>query len=118
MKNTNAKHHFYLEKTSMKFKKLLSSPKIIGVIREMEHWIGMRIAPLELTNLNEYSSTLLQRIGKNYQSHQKKSNFICVYSSASAYNLTHNEIAANIEKHQKISELRWNDDLIEYICNH
>jgi hypothetical protein len=71
-----------------------------------------------LTNLNEYSSTLLQRIGKNYQSHQKKSNFICVYSSASAYNLTHNEIAANIEKHQKISELRWNDDLIEYICNH
>jgi hypothetical protein len=71
-----------------------------------------------LTNLNEYSSTLLQRIGKNYQSHQKKSNFICVYSSASAYNLTHNEISANIEKHQKISELRWNDELIEYICNH
>jgi hypothetical protein len=71
-----------------------------------------------LTNLNEYSSTLSQRIGKNYQSHQKKSNFVCVYSSASAYNLTHNEISANIEKHQKISELRWNDNLIEYICNH
>ena len=72
-----------------------------------------------IDNLNEYSSTLLQRIGKNYQPHQtKKSNFICVSSSASAYNLTHNEISANIEKHQKISELRWNDNLIEYICNH
>ena len=115
---TNAKHHFSFQKTSMKFKKLLSSPKIIGAIREMEHWIGMRIAPLELTNLNEYSSTLLQRIGKNYQSHQKKSNFICVYSSANAYNLTHNEVSANIEKCQKLSEARWNDQLIEYICNH
>jgi hypothetical protein len=115
---TNAKHHFSFQKTSMKFKKLLSSPKIIGAIREMEHWIGMRIAPLELTNLNEYSSTLLQRIGKNYQSHQKKSNFICVSSCANAYNLTHNEISANIEKHQKLSEARWNDQLIEYICNH
>jgi hypothetical protein len=71
-----------------------------------------------LTNLNEYSSNLIRHIGRNYQSQQKKSNFICVYSSANAYNLTHNEISANIEKHQKISELRWNDNLIEYICNH
>jgi hypothetical protein len=115
---TNARHHFSFQKTSMKFKKLLSSPKIIGVIREIEHWIGMRIAPIELINLNEYSSTLSQRIGKNYQSQTKKSNFVCVSSSASAYNLTHNEISANIEKHQKLSEARWNDNLIEYICNH
>jgi hypothetical protein len=71
-----------------------------------------------LINLNEYSSTLLQRIGKNYQSHQKKSNFVCVSSSANAYNLTHNEVAYNIEKCQKLSEARWNDNLIEYICNH
>jgi hypothetical protein len=70
-----------------------------------------------LQNLNEYSSRLLLRLGKNYQSHQKKSNFVCVYSSANAYNLTHNEISANIEKYQKISEARWNDNLIEYICN-
>jgi hypothetical protein len=70
-----------------------------------------------LTNLNEYSSTLLQRIGKNYQAPQKKSNFVCVYSSANAYNLTHNEVAANIEKCHKLSEARWNDNLIEYICN-
>ena len=38
--------------------------------------------------------------------------------SANAYKLTHNEIAANIEKCQKLSEARWNDQLIEYICNH
>ena len=115
---TNVRHHFSFQKISMKFKKLLSSPKIIGVIREMEHWIGIRIVRSELTNLNEYSSTLLQRIGKNYQCQQKKSNFVCVSSSASAYNLTHNEVSANIEKHQKLSEARWNNQLIEYICNH
>jgi hypothetical protein len=72
-----------------------------------------------LTNLNEYSTYLSQRITKNYQHHQtKKSNFVCVYSSANAYNLTHNEVADNIEKCQKLSEARWNDELIEYICNH
>jgi hypothetical protein len=72
-----------------------------------------------LTNLNECSTKYIQRITKNYQNHQqKKSNFVCVYSSANAYNLTHNEIAANIEKCQKLSEARWNDNLIEYICNH
>jgi hypothetical protein len=71
-----------------------------------------------LTDLNERSTALLERISKNYQSHQKKSNFVCVYSSASAYNLTHNEISDNIVKCKKLSELRWNDQLIEYICNH
>jgi hypothetical protein len=71
-----------------------------------------------LTNLNEYSTQLSQRLTKNYQSHQKKSNFICVYSSANAYNYTHNEISDNIIKCKKLSELRWNDNLIEYICNH
>jgi len=114
---TNAKLHFYFQKISMKFKKLLLSPKIIGVIREMEHWIGIRIVRSELTNLNEYSSTLLQRIGKNYQHPNKKSSFVCVYSSANAYNYSHNEISENIEKCHKLSEARWNDGLIEYICN-
>jgi hypothetical protein len=71
-----------------------------------------------LTNLNEYSTLLIQRIGKTYQHpQQKKSNFVCVYSSANAYNLTHNEVADNIEKCHKLSEARWNDNLIEYICN-
>jgi hypothetical protein len=70
-----------------------------------------------LIDLKPYTSQLLQRIGRNYQNHQKKSNFVCVYSSANAYNLTHNEISANIEKCQKIAEARWNDQLIEYICN-
>jgi hypothetical protein len=70
-----------------------------------------------LIDLKPYTSQLLQRIGRNYQHQQKKSNFVCVCSSANAYNLTHNEVAANIEKYQKISEARWNDQLIEYICN-
>ena len=118
MKKIFTKHHSFSSKTTMNFAKLLSSPKIIGVIREMEHWIGIRMLPFELTNLNEYSTQLSQRLSKNYQNPQKKSNFVCVSSSASAYNLTHNEVAANIEKHQKLSELRWNDNLIEYICNH
>jgi hypothetical protein len=84
----------------------------------LEHWIGMIIIKRELNNLNEYSTNLIQRLSKNYQHHQKKSNFVCVYSSANAYNLTHNEVAENIEKCQKLSEARWNDELIEYICNH
>jgi len=83
----------------------------------MEHWLGIRFVKVELTNLNHYSTNLILHIGKNYQNPQKKSNFICVYSSANAYNLTHNEVAANIEKCHKLSEARWNDNLIEYICN-
>ena len=118
MKNTFTQHLSYLNKTLSSFWMQSCTPKIIGVVREMEHWLGIRFVKVELTNLNHYSTNLLQRFGKNYQSHQKKSNFICVSSSASAYNLTHNEIAANIEKHQKLSEARWNDNLIEYICNH
>lgn len=117
MKNTITQLRFFLKATFKKSKMQLLSPKIIMAIRELEHWIGMIIIKRELTNLNEYSTNLIQRLGKNYQSQQKKSNFICVSSSANAYNLTHNEISANIEKHQKISELRWNDELIEYICN-
>ena len=115
---TNAKRFYYFLKTCKQFMTLSLSPKITMGIREMEHWFGMQLVKRELTNLNEYSSRLLQQIGKNYQSHQKKSNFVCVYSSANAYNLTHNEVADNIEKCQKLSEARWNDELIEYICNH
>jgi hypothetical protein len=92
--------------------------KITMVIKRTGHCLGINCATNELQNLNEYSSKLIGRIGKNYQSHQKKSNFVCVYSSANAYNLTHNEISENIEKCQKLSEARWNDQLIEYICNH
>ena len=118
MKNTFTQLHSFSKATFKKFKTLSSSPKIIMAIREMEHWIGMIIIKRELNNLNEYSTNLIQRLGKNYQSQQKKSNFVCVYSSANAYNLTHNEVAENIEKCQKLSEARWNDELIEYICNH
>jgi len=118
MKAITTKRLGYLQKNLFKSKKLLLSHKIIGVIREMEHWIGIQLVKRELTNLNEYSTLLIQRIGKTYQNPQKKSNFVCVYSSANAYNLTHNEVADNIEKCQKLSEARWNDNLIEYICNH
>ena len=118
MKAITTKHLGYLQKNLFNLKKLLSSPKIIGVIRETEHWIGIQLVKRELTNLNEYSTLLTKRIGETYQNHpHKKSNFVCVSSSASAYNLTHNEISANIEKCQKLSEARWNDKLIEYICN-
>ena len=117
MKNIFTKLRSYSSKITMNFAKLLSSRKIIGVIREMEHWIGIRMLPFELTNLNEYSTQLSQRLSRNYQNHQKKSNFVCVSSSANAYNLTHNEVSANIEKCHKLSQARWNDGLIEYICN-
>lgn len=118
MKAITTKPLGYLQKNLFNSKKLLSSPKIIGAIREMEHWIGIQLVKRELTNLNEYSTLLIQRIGKTYQNHQqKKSSFVCVYSSANAYKLTHNEISENIEKCHKLSELRWNDNLIEYICN-
>ncbi len=119
MKEPIFTNQFFSLKKKYKFLLTESLPhKIITVIKGLIRLLGINCATNELQNLNEYSSRLLLRLGKNYQSQQKKSNFICVYSSASAYNLTHNEISANIEKHQKISELRWNDDLIEYICNH
>ena len=117
MKNTITQLRFFLKATFTKLKMQSLLPKIIMAIRELEHWIGMIIIKRELKNLNEYSTNLIQRFGRNYQNHQKKSNFVCVYSSANAYNLTHNEVAANIEKCQKLSEARWNDNLIEYICN-
>ena len=117
MKNTITKKSFSFLKMSYNLRKLLSSRKITTAIRELEYWIGMPLLKRELTNLNEYSTRYIQRITKNYQSHQKKSNFICVSSCANAYNYSHNEISANIEKCQKLSEARWNDNLIEYICN-
>ena len=117
MKNTITQLPSYLKATFTKSKMQSLSPKIIMVIRELEHWIGVIIIKRELKNLNEYSSNLIRRIGRNYQNQQKKSNFVCVSSSANAYNLTHNEVSANIEKCHKLSEARWNDELIEYICN-
>lgn len=118
MKNQIFTNHFFSLKKKYKFLLTESLPhKITTVIKRTAQVAGIRFATPELKNLNEYSSNLIRRIGRNYQS-QQKSNFICVSSSASAYNLTHNEISANIEKHQKLSEARWNDQLIEYICNH
>jgi len=117
MKKTIATLAFYSKKITSQFWVRFLKPFSIGIIREMEHWIGMRIVNGKLTDLNEHSTTLLERISKNYQPHHKKSNFVCVSSSANAYNLTHNEISANIEKCHKLSEARWNDQLIEYICN-
>ena len=118
MKNTITSLRYYSNKMLTSSLMQFFKRKTIGVIREMEHWLGIRLYKVELTNLNEYSTYLSQRITKNYQNQTKKSNFVCVYSSANAYNLTHNEVAENIEKCQKLSEARWNDELIEYICNH
>ena len=87
-------------------------PKMLGVIREMEMWIGIRFVKPESHNLNPYSETLSKQLGKTYQP-QKNRSYICVCSSADNFKLTHNEIAANIEKHQTISNLRWNDSIIE-----
>lgn len=118
MKNQIFTNHFFSLKTKYKFLLTESLPhKITTVTKRMAQIAGIRFVSNELQNLNEYSTSLIHRIGRNYQSHQNKSNFICVSSSANAYNLTHNEISANIEKCQKLSELRWNDNLIEYICN-
>ncbi len=117
MKNTITQLQSFSKKTFKKLKMQSLSHKTIGVIRELEHWIGMIIIKRELNNLNEYSTNLIQRLSKNYQNQTKKSNFVCVYSSANAYNLSHNEISENIEKCHKLSEARWNDNLIEYICN-
>jgi len=118
MKNTIAKQFYSSKKKLEHFKTQFLQPKIGGVIQRLEMLIGIQLVKRELIDLKPYTSQLLQRIGRNYQHHQKKSNFVCVYSSANAYNLTHNEISANIEKCQKLSEARWNDQLIEYICNH
>lgn len=63
--------------------------------------------PITLTNLNPYCTNLLQA---NSTRNRK---FVCVKSSADAYKLTHNEISNNIVKQKKISEMRWNDSIIE-----
>lgn len=61
----------------------------------------------ELTNLNPYSTNLSLANSTN------KRKYVCVSKSADAYNYTHNEISNNIVKCKKISELRWNDSIIE-----
>ncbi len=61
----------------------------------------------ESINLNPYCTNLLQA---NSTTNRK---FVCVKSSADAYKLTHNEISNNIVKQKKISEMRWNDSIIE-----
>jgi hypothetical protein len=61
----------------------------------------------ESTNLNQYSTNLSLANSTN------KRKYVCVSKSADAYNLTHNEISNNIVKCKKISELRWNDSIIE-----
>ena len=118
MKNQIFTNHFFYLKTKYKFLLTESLPhKITTVIKRTVQVAGIRFATPELKNLNEYSSNLIRRIGRNYQNQTKKSSFVCVYSSANAYNLSHNEISENIEKCHKLSEARWNDGLIEYICN-
>jgi hypothetical protein len=118
MKEPIFTNQFFSLKTKYKFLLTESLPhKITTVIKRAVQLLGINCATNELQNLNEYSSNLIRRIGRNYQNQTKKSNFVCVYSSANAYNLTHNEVAANIEKCHKLSEARWNDQLIEYICN-
>ena len=67
----------------------------------------MKILPVESKNLNPYCERLLQVHSTN------KRKYVCVMKSADAYNFTHNEISNNIVKCKKISELRWNDSIIE-----
>lgn len=67
----------------------------------------MKILPVESKNLNPYSTNLSLANSTN------KRKYVCVSKSADAYNLTHNEISNNIVKCKKISELRWNDSIIE-----
>ena len=119
MKEPIFTNQFFSLKTKYTFLLTESLPhKITTVIKRAVHLLGINCATNELQNLNEYSSRLLLRLGRNYQNHQqKKSNFVCVSSCANAYNYSHNEISENIEKCHKLAEARWNDGLIEYICN-
>lgn len=89
------------------FTTLSSLRKISTQISVMATRTLMNTFTKESTNLNPYSTNLSLANSTN------KRKYVCVSKSADAYNLTHNEISNNIVKCKKISELRWNDSIIE-----
>lgn len=89
------------------FTTLSSLRKISTQISVMATRTLMNTFTQKLTNLNPYSTNLSLANSTN------KRKYVCVSKSSDAYNLTHNEISNNIVKCKKISELRWNDSIIE-----
>lgn len=98
--------HLQLDNSNV-FTMLSSLRKITTQTSVVATRILTTICSIELTNLNPYCTNLLQANSTN------KRKYVCVMKSADAYNLTHNEISNNIVKCKKISELRWNDSIIE-----
>lgn len=98
--------HFQFESETLSTT-LSSLRKISTQISVMATRTLMNTFMPELTNLNPYSTNLSLANSTN------KRKYVCVSKSADAYNLTHNEISNNIVKCKKISELRWNDSIIE-----
>lgn len=98
--------HFQFENSNV-FTMLSSARKTYLQISVVVTKHLMKILPVESKNLNPYCTKLLQVHSTN------KRKYVCVSKSADAYNLTHNEISNNIVKCKKISELRWNDSIIE-----
>lgn len=98
--------HLQLDNSNV-FTMLSSLRKITTQTSVVATRILTTICSIELTNLNPYCTNLLQANSTN------KRKYVCVSKSADAYNYTHNEISNNIVKCKKISELRWNDSIIE-----
>jgi hypothetical protein len=101
------KHSLFQSENETLSTTLLSLRRITTQISVMATRTLMNTFTKESTNLNQYSTNLSLANSTN------KRKYVCVSKSADAYNLTHNEISNNIVKCKKISELRWNDSIIE-----
>lgn len=85
--------------------------------------LGIMNNKRELTDLNSFSSRLLQRLSLTYQkrtAHPQTTWTITpsIQSTADECTaLTFHEFSSNIEHYQRVNEARWDDELVEEILS-
>ena len=119
MKNTN--HFSSMNLNVMKSLAQSLQHKIISVTSRTLTKFGIANYKRELTDLNPFSSRLLQRLSLTYQKRTANPQTTwtitpAVQSTCTTYQaLTFHEFSSNIENYQAINEARWNDEMIKEI---
>ena len=111
---------YFLENEKFKnsWMQLLLS-RIASETSKMVSKIGIRIATNELTDLNPFSSRLLQRITLSYHNRIHHSQTTWTITPAiqqtadECQALTFQEFTDNLIEYKRINTLRWNDELIK-----
>lgn len=119
MKNTNPFSLQNLNVMKLSVQSLLH--KIASATSRIATKFGIANYKRELTDLNPFSSRLLQRLSLTYQKRTANSQTTwtitpAIHSTASKHQaLTFHEFSSNIENYQAINEARWNDELVKEI---